>query len=212
MDPADARNPYSALLSRIGHRRRPVTNGVVFTVTAAVGIAQLVHPRLLGLGRRDAAAIDRGEWWRLLTGMFLQDGRLPGLLVNLVALALVGTAAERVFGWWKWLLLYFGCGLFGQAMSYLWLHPDGAGNSMCVTGLIGALATVVLLAARRFGTPVARQPWLTALAVPVLAVADTAVHDNHGLPALLGTALGALLLPAPAAPPETPVRQSVARD
>ncbi|WP_019930498.1 rhomboid family intramembrane serine protease [Nocardia sp. BMG111209] len=209
------RNPLSALFSRIGDRR-PAVTAAVFAVTAAVGIAQLVHPGLYDLGRRDGSAIDRGEWWRLLTGMFLQDGWLAGLLFNLTLLAVVGVVAERVFGRGSWLLLYFGCGLFGQLMSYVWLQPTGAGNSMCVAGLLGALASAVLLAPRRFRIPI---PWrlrLPALALPVLAVVDTVLHDNHGLPALLGLALGALLLPESATAPSgafrAPVRQSVARD
>jgi membrane associated rhomboid family serine protease len=175
--------------------RWPVLTAGVFGVTAVVGVVQLLHPPLFELWRRDGARIDMGEWWRLGTGMFVQDGWLAGLVFNLVGLAVFGAAAERVFGRWWWLLLYFGGGLFGQTMSYLWLSPVGAGNSMCVAALIGALATAVLLAPSRLGVVVPRRVWLTALAVPVLAVVDTFVHDNHGLPALLGMLLGHLLLP-----------------
>jgi rhomboid protease GluP len=80
-------------------------------------------------------------------------------------------------------------------MSYVWLNPVGAGNSMCVVGLIGGLAAVVVVASRRYGVVLPVQFRVLAYAVPVLAVVDTAVHDNHGLPCLLGTALGFLLLP-----------------
>jgi membrane associated rhomboid family serine protease len=167
----------------------------VFGLTAAVGVAQLVHPPLFDLWRRDGSRIDAGEWWRLGTGMFVQDGWLAGLVFNLVILAVFGVAAERVFGRARWLLCYFGGGLFGQTVSYLWLSPVGAGNSMCVAALIGALATGVLLAPSRLGVAVPRPVRLTGFAVPVLAVVDTLAHDNHGLPALLGMALGLLMLP-----------------
>ena len=123
--------------------------------------------------------------------------RAFGLTSNLRWVAVFGTLAERVFGRVKWLLRYFGCGLFGQVMSYLWLNPVGAGNSMCVVGLIGGLAAVVMVASRRYGVVLPVQFRIIAFAVPVLAVVDTLVHDNHGLPALLGLALGFLLLPAP---------------
>ncbi|MFE0026538.1 rhomboid family intramembrane serine protease [Amycolatopsis sp. NPDC059021] len=190
-----SRNPYFAVFARIGVPRRPVLTAVVFAVTALAGVAQLVSPGLYDHVRRDATAIDAGEWWRLVTGMFFQDGWALGLVFNLVVLAVFGVAAEQVFGRGRWLVLYFGCGLFGQTMSYLWLNPAGAGNSMCVAGLLGALTTAVLLAPSRFGIPVARRLWLGAFAVPALAVVDTLVHDNHGLPALLGMALAFLLLP-----------------
>ncbi|MEV4057954.1 rhomboid family intramembrane serine protease [Amycolatopsis sp. NPDC049688] len=177
--------------------RRPYLTAAVFAVTLACGIAQLVHPPLYDAMDRNAARIDAGEWYRLVTGMFFQDGRAFGLVFNLVWLAVFGTLAERVFGRVRWLVLYFGCGLFGQFASYVWLNPVGAGNSMCTAGLIGALAAVGMVASRRYGVVLPVQFRVMAFAVPVLAVVDTIAHDNHGLPALLGVALGFLLLPAP---------------
>jgi rhomboid protease GluP len=194
---AAARNPFVAFFDRIAvGPRRPVLTAVVFAVTLACGVAQLVHPPLYDAMCRDAARIDAGEWYRLVTGMFFQDGRAVGLVFNLLTLALVGTFAERVFGRARWLVLYFGCGLFGQLMSYLWLNPVGAGNSMCVAGLVGGL-TAAVMASRRYGVELPVRLRIMAFAVPVLAVAGTLAHDNHGLPALLGLALGFLLLPAP---------------
>ncbi|MEV4149104.1 rhomboid family intramembrane serine protease [Amycolatopsis sp. NPDC049691] len=187
-----SRNPFAALAPVA---RRPYLTAAVFVVTLACGIAQLVHPPLYDAMHRDAARIDAGEWYRLVTGMFFQDGRAFGLTSNLVWLAVFGTLAERVFGRARWLVLYFGCGLFGQVMSYLWLNPVGAGNSMCVAGLIGGLAAVVMVASRRYAVALPVQFRVIAFAAPVLAVVDTLFHDNHGLPLLLGLALGFLLLP-----------------
>src|SRR5689334_18062354 len=103
--------------------RRPLLTCAVFLVTLACGVAQLVHRPLYDQVVRDAARIDAGEWYRLVTGMFFQDGWAAGLIANLVWLAVIGTLAERVFGRVRWLVLYFGCGLFGQFMSYIWLNP-----------------------------------------------------------------------------------------
>lgn len=175
--------------------RRPFLTAGVFLVTLACGIAQLVHRPLFDHVVRDAAKIDDGQWYRLITGMFFQDGWAAGLIVNLVWLAVVGTLAERVFGRARWLILYFGCGLFGQFMSYIWLNPVGAGNSMCCAGLLGALTTVVLVASRRYAISFPSNLRRSAFVVPALAVVGTVLHDNHGLPCLLGMALGFLLLP-----------------
>ncbi len=164
--------------------------GAVFVVTAIVLLAQLADPSLFDRFKRDAAAIDAGEWWRLLTGMFFQDGKLLGGIFNLVALAVVGTFTEWCLGRVSWFVLYFGCGLFGQFLSYLWLNPVGAGNSMCVAGLLGALA-VVVWQARDAEPPQAL--YRGALLIAPLAVLDTVLHDNHGMPALLGIALGLLV-------------------
>jgi membrane associated rhomboid family serine protease len=189
-----ARTPIAALAFG---PRQPLLTAAVFLVTLACGIAQLVHRPLYEFVVRDASRIDEGQWYRLLTGMMFQDGRSSGLISNLLLLAVFGTVAERVFGRRRWLILYFGCGWFGQFMSYVWLNPVGAGNSMCVAGLIGGLATMVLVASHRYGVTLPVQLRILASAVPVLAVVDTILHDNHGLPCLLGMALGFLLLPHP---------------
>jgi membrane associated rhomboid family serine protease len=188
-------NPFVAVFDRIGTQRKPVLTAAVAVVTAVALVAQLVHPALLDQFRRDGAAIDAGEWWRLVTGMFFQDGKLLGGLFNLVALVVAGTLAERYFGRTRWFVLYFGCGLFGQFLSYVWLQPVGAGNSMCVAGLIGALALALLQAPARHGVELPRPVFVASLLVLPLAVLDTLLHDNHGMPALLGMALGFLLLP-----------------
>lgn len=187
--------PRTSLAALAGGPTRPLLTAAVFLVTLACGIAQLVHRPLYEHVVRDASRIDHGQWYRLLTGMFFQDGWASGLISNLLLLAVFGTIAERVFGRWRWLVLYFACGWFGQFMSYIWLNPVGAGNSMCVAGLIGGLAAVILLAPRRYGVIPPVPLRIAALAVPVLAVVDTILHDNHGLPCLLGVVLGFLLLP-----------------
>ncbi|MFK4083371.1 rhomboid family intramembrane serine protease [Kribbella sp. NPDC020789] len=184
-------SPFGAFLAPLSAPSKPWLTAGVFAVTLACGVAQLAHRPLYDAVVRDATRIDDGQWYRLITAMFFQDAWAAGLLFNLFGLAVLGTVAERVFGRGRWLLLYFGCGLFGQLMSYLWLNPVGAGNSMCVAGLLGALAAVALRPPA--GVPVAPQVRVVAIAVPVLAVIGTVLHDNHGLPALLGLVLAFLL-------------------
>ncbi|MFF1818928.1 rhomboid family intramembrane serine protease [Kribbella sp. NPDC058245] len=184
-------NPYGVFLGRISTPTKPWLTLVVFVVTLACGVAQLVHRSLYDAVVRDAVRIDDGQWYRLLTAMFFQDGWAVGLISNLIGLAVLGTIAERVFGRGRWLVLYFVCGWFGQLMSYLWLSPVGAGNSMCIAGLLGGLAAVALRPPA--GVPVHPRVRMVAIAIPVLAVVDTVIHDNHGLPALLGLVLGFLL-------------------
>jgi membrane associated rhomboid family serine protease len=175
-----------------------VVTPVVFVVTLLCGVAQLVHRPLYEYVVRDPDRIGDGQWYRLLTGMFFQDGWAPGLVSNLILLALFGTLAERVFGRWRWLVLYFGCGWIGQLVSYVWLNPRGAGNSMCVAGLIGGLAMFLLLSKSRYGVKLPPQLLLFAVVVPVLSVVGTVLHDNHGIPALVGMLL-VYLLPKPRA-------------
>ncbi|WP_245607412.1 rhomboid family intramembrane serine protease [Pseudonocardia spinosispora] len=188
------------LMDVTGRRPRlPVATPVVWLITATTGIAQLIHPPLYDLFRRDPRALLAGEWWRLVTPLFFQDGWLIGTVCNLTALAMIGVVAEVVLGPGRWLAVYSGCGLFGHLLSYLWLQPVGAGNSMATVGLLGVLATGALLARRRYDVRLPLPVLGMAAALPVLAVVDTVLHDNHGMPALLGMALGLFVGPVPRA-------------
>ena len=85
-----------------------------------------------------------GEWWRLFTALFVQDGGVLGTVSNLAFLLVMGVLAEQVVGPGRWLVGYFGAGLAGELAGYAW-QPRGAGNSVAVCGLAGVL--VVALAA-----------------------------------------------------------------
>ena len=46
---------------------------------ALPSLLQFAVPTLLNVGRRDVSAVAAGQWWRLLTANFLQDGGWPDL-------------------------------------------------------------------------------------------------------------------------------------
>lgn len=79
-----APNPFAAIAFG---PRKPLLTAAVFAVTLACGIAQLMH-RPLYDHVRDAAQINDGQWYRLLTGMFFQDGWTACLVSNLILLAM----------------------------------------------------------------------------------------------------------------------------
>src|SRR5699024_10434662 len=82
----------------LGRRRWPLVTTIVLLTTAATSCAQLLyHPVFYAL-HRDPDALAAGEWWRVATWMFVQDGWLAGTVVNLVALSVVGTVFEWMFG------------------------------------------------------------------------------------------------------------------
>ena len=164
--------------------RLPVTTITVLVVTGMVTAAQLVFPPVLAALRRDPQALADGQWWRTFSPLFVQAGGWPQIIVNNVAIALIGTMAERVFGPARWLWLYFGCGVLAEIPSYLW-HPYGGGNSVAGAGLLGGLIGLAMLHWRELPRP-AR---ICVVALPVLAVVGTALRDNHGGPFLLGIAV-----------------------
>ena len=86
-----------------------------------------------------------GQWWRLLTSMFVHFG-LIHLGLNMWCLWNLGRAAERLLGRFSYLLAYLVSGIFGSIASVYW-HPlaAGAGASGAIFGLAGVLVSFVYL-------------------------------------------------------------------
>ncbi|MFJ6665642.1 rhomboid family intramembrane serine protease [Streptomyces sp. NPDC091383] len=123
--------------------------------------------------------------------------RSPGrqALVTVPAIAALGIPAGRIFGAKGMLAPYLVPAAVGEGLGYVW-QPHGAGNSIAVLGPAGGLVSWLFPAARERNWP---RPLLNRLrirgaAMLAGAVADTAVHDVHGLPTLTGAAIGAGLL------------------
>jgi membrane associated rhomboid family serine protease len=151
------------LRARSRLERLPVVTGVVFALTAAGALAQALAPGLLDAWQRAPEGL-HGDWWRTGTALFVQDGGVVGALSNLGFLLVLGAIVEQFLAPWQWLTCYFGAALAGELAGYAW-QPEGAGNSIAVCGLAGALA--VALWARQAGVgrvaPIALLYWCGAL-------------------------------------------------
>ncbi|GAA2632268.1 hypothetical protein GCM10010399_75710 [Dactylosporangium fulvum] len=130
----------------------PIATVIVTLVTVLGAAAQLHDPDVLTRFRRDYPALHDGEWWRWFTPMLVQSAGWGQILFNIGSLIVVGVIAERRFGTLRWLVLYLGIGLAGEAIGER-LDPTGAGNSLAVCGLVGGLATLLLLRPGRATRP-----------------------------------------------------------
>jgi len=81
-----------------------------------------------------------GQWWRLLTAMFLHGG-MTHVLMNMFSLYLIGRGAEAYFSKSAYLSIYLFSGFLGSFASLL-MHDEsiGLGASGAIFGLFGALA------------------------------------------------------------------------
>lgn len=86
-----------------------------------------------------------GQWWRLLTSMFLHFGILH-IALNMWCLYVLGTLAERLMGRTAFLTLYLATGLAGGLLSVA-IHPQlvAAGASGAVFGVAGGIVTYLWL-------------------------------------------------------------------
>jgi membrane associated rhomboid family serine protease len=124
--------------------RLPVATITVLTVTGILTALEFVYPALLPSLQRTPSALALHQWWRLFTPLFVHSDGLRQIAFNFPAILIVGILAERIFGPWRWLLIYFTCGLVGEIAGYAW-QPSGAGASIAGAGLLGSLALWLLL-------------------------------------------------------------------
>ena len=95
-------------------------------------------------GALDTVAIDRGEWWRLVTGTFLHIDVLH-IAMNMLSLWSVATYLERVLGKSKTFALYAALGITGSLTSYAHYElTTGAGSSAGASGAICGLIGVAI--------------------------------------------------------------------
>jgi rhomboid protease GluP len=82
-----------------------------------------------------------GEWWRLLTNVFVH-GSLLHIAFNMWCLWNLGQLCESLYGQWTYAAIYLVCGLGASLTSAAWHLQTGApsvGASGAIFGLAGAL-------------------------------------------------------------------------
>ena len=79
-----------------------------------------------------------GEYYRLLTGIFLHNGILH-LMFNMYSLYVIGTQLESFLGKIKFLIVYLLSGLAGSVLSIFFSNSYSVGASGAIFGLLGSL-------------------------------------------------------------------------
>jgi rhomboid protease GluP len=93
---------------------------------------------LTDFGAKDNLKILAGEYWRLISPIFLHANLLH-LLVNCYSLFILGNLVERIYGHVKYAALYFMAGIFGSIASFIFSIQPSVGASGAIFGLLGAL-------------------------------------------------------------------------
>ncbi|WP_284140403.1 MULTISPECIES: rhomboid family intramembrane serine protease [unclassified Virgibacillus] len=93
---------------------------------------------LISLGAKYNPAILDGEWWRIVSSMFLHIGFLH-LVLNMIAIYYLGTVVEKIYGKWRFFVIYMLAGIGGGIASFTFSPSVAAGASGALFGLFGAL-------------------------------------------------------------------------
>jgi membrane associated rhomboid family serine protease len=178
--------------------------GALLLLAFVIGQREGLAETWLDLGRAQAAAIARGELWRLVSALFLHSG-WPHLVGNTVVLTVLGLLLLPMTGPLQLYLVFFGAGIAGNlATTGLRLVRDAGlassiGASGAIMGLLGALVVSSLrLRAERGQRRHRFRRWQVVFAGTVLYLLFTGVspgsdHAAHLFGLLGGAALGLLL-------------------
>lgn len=88
-------------------------------------------------GAKINSAIIAGQYWRLITPMWLH-GSLLHLAFNMYALYIFGSNLERSYGHGRFLMLYMLSGFAGNVISFMMSPQASVGSSTAIFGLIAA--------------------------------------------------------------------------
>ena len=175
-----------------------VANLVIFALMERAGGSQ--DPIVLDrFGALFGPLVAEGQYWRLLTAVFLHIGFIH-LAFNSLGLFVFGTAFERACGPIRMVAVYVGAGLAGSALSYV-ASPAvrSAGASGAIFGVLGALAIYLVVNRQEFGKMGQREitTILFLAAMNLLNGLTTPGVDNwaHVGGLIGGAALGLAILP-----------------
>ena len=131
--------------------RRPFVTWGLLIVIAVVFLLESMQPggstsvnTLLAMGAKTNSAVQAGDWWRLITPIFLHIGVLH-ILTNGFTLYFVGTMLEPLIGNTRFFTIFMLSGITGNLASFAF----GANNAISAgasTSLFGLFAAFIALA------------------------------------------------------------------
>ncbi len=154
---------------------------------------------MLRLGAKFGPFIYAGQWWRLVTAIFLHAGILH-IGLNLWVLFDISPEVESLFGMSKFIVFFLVTGVFGYIVSLWWMPMVlSIGASGAIMGLIGVLIGVTFHHGR-MGKDYRSMLWRWVIYIAIFGLFFNADNGAHfgGLGA--GILLGYLI---PEGAPET---------
>lgn len=124
---------------------------ILIAINVIVFVISNLVPDVIQFGAQINPAIAQGEYYRLLTAMFLHSG-IFHIGFNMLSLFFVGRAIEVFYGKWRYLLIYFLSGIAGGVLFYF-TSPGGTavGASGAIFGVFGALGVFYIVNRRSLG-------------------------------------------------------------
>lgn len=152
---------------------------------------------LIYFGAKNNLAIVAGEWWRLITPMFLHIG-FTHILFNGLIVYFLGAQLEMIIGHSKYFLLYILSGILGNAASFAFNFSISAGASTAVFGLFASTIVLGKLYPNQMGIQQLSRNYIFLIIMNIVFGLFNSTIDNAGhIGGLVG---GYLLMYALSAP------------
>lgn len=165
-----------------------LVNIVIFIIQSLLSREDLF---VVGFGINNAMIFGEGQYYRLLTYMFIHSG-IEHILFNSAALCIYGSRVEKYCGKLSMILIYIFSGITGGLMSAVFNSGYAVGASGAVFGLLAAMLAVT----RKTGQKMDGLSYMTVLIAAAVGIGmgflETGV-DNFGH---IGGFIGGLLLGA----------------
>lgn len=139
--------------------------------------------------RRDPDALAAGQVWRVLSPVLVQPDDVPVVIGLGVLAAMIGVAAERMFGTTRFAVLFLAGALAGHIIGEWW-QPYSGGISVGFCGPLGAIVVYAILSHLRRPGPQLVGPSVVLIGAVVLTV----MADIHGSAILAGALVGVVAM------------------
>lgn len=161
-------------------------NLIVFVLTLLPG----VDTYLLNYGIQMNFLVQQGEWWRVVSAMFLHAGFLH-MFFNMFSLYLFGPELEKIAGKARFITIYLVSGIIGNTATYMFYNNTyvSLGASGAIFGIFGAFGALVYYT--RHTMPMLRK---LILPIIIISVIMTFLQPNVNVYAHLGGLAAGFLL------------------
>ena len=173
-----------------------VAGGIALTLGSTSDPGVLVRSGAMVRGM-----IDGGEWWRLVSCIFVHVGAVH-LAVNAIGMFFLGRVAEELYGTARTFALFGVCGAAGAFASYL-ASPAGvsAGASGAIFGMLGAVFIELTWYRQKYRAAWKRGMWGGLVVVTLAQLGIGFMYPAidqwaHGAGLVGGIVFGALLSPS----------------
>ncbi len=176
-----------------------VTNVIIFALGT---LSPSLNETLINYGAEQGLLMQQDpiQYYRLVTAMFLH-ANLTHIFFNMFSLYVIGAlnGTERLFGPWRYLLIYFAAGIAG-GLAEAFIQPSvvAIGASGAIFGVFGAFGAILFLMRRQIGAAANSIiiQWIGLIVLNLVldyVIPGIAIWDHIG-GIVVGFALGAVFI------------------